>query len=92
MSLFSSTLISPAVTAALPSGYRLRPLQRTDHAAGFLDVLRVLTTVGDISESDWQAQYDWMAARSDEYFVIVIEEESTGKCVAVGSLIVERKL
>jgi GNAT superfamily N-acetyltransferase len=48
--LFSTDLISPEVLAALPEGYSCRPLQQADYHKGFLDVLRVLTTVGDITE------------------------------------------
>jgi hypothetical protein len=48
--LFSSELISPEVLKALPEGYSCRPLERKDYHNGFLDVLRVLTTVGDITE------------------------------------------
>lgn len=48
--LFSSELISPEVLKELPEGYTCRPIQRQDYHNGFLDVLRVLTTVGDVSE------------------------------------------
>lgn len=48
--LFSSELISPEVLKALPEGYGCRPLEKKDYKSGFLDVLRVLTTVGDITE------------------------------------------
>lgn len=48
--LFSTALISPEVLSALPEGYTCRPLQRQDYHKGFLDVLRVLTTVGDVTE------------------------------------------
>ena len=48
--LFSTELISPEVLKALPEGYTCRPIQRQDYHNGFLDVLRVLTTVGDVSE------------------------------------------
>ena len=48
--LFSEDLISPEVASQLPEGYKIRPLQQSDYAAGFLDVLRVLTTVGDVTE------------------------------------------
>jgi hypothetical protein len=48
--LFGSELISPEVLKALPEGYSCRPLERKDYHNGFLDVLRVLTTVGDITE------------------------------------------
>lgn len=50
MPLFSASLISPEVQSQLPEGYTIRPLQRGDYAKGFLDVLRVLTTVGDVTE------------------------------------------
>jgi hypothetical protein len=48
--LFSSELISPEVLKQLPEGYGCRPIQRNDYHKGFLDVLRVLTTVGDVTE------------------------------------------
>lgn len=64
--LFDATLISPAVAASLPPSYTLRPLQRADVHAGFLDVLRVLTAVGDISAERWTAQYDWMRRRNQD--------------------------
>jgi hypothetical protein len=51
----------------------------------------VLTAVGEISSEAWSSRYEWMAARNDEYFVIVIEDEG-GRVAAVGSLIVEGKL
>ena len=92
--LFSSQLISPTVLSALPQGYTCRPLQRSDYHAGFLDVLRVLTVVGDISEEKWTERYEWMAKRNDEYFLVVITDESREperKVVATGALIVERK-
>ena len=50
MPLFSASLISPEVVSQLPEGYTIRPMQRGDYAKGFLDVLRVLTTVGDVTE------------------------------------------
>ena len=89
--LFAPSLISPDVLAALPEGYSCRPLQRTDYHAGFLDVLRVLTTVGDISEEKWDERFEWMAKRGDEYFLLVIVD-GEGKIVGTGALIVERKL
>ncbi|KAL4977878.1 fumarate hydratase [Aspergillus desertorum] len=88
--LFSESLISPAVSSALPEGYKIRPVQRSDFSRGYLDVLRVLTTVGDIDEADWNKRYDWISARNDEYYLLVIVD-GQDKIVATGSLIVERK-
>lgn len=89
--LFSTELISPAVGAALPAGYSVRPLRRADYGRGFLDVLRVLTTVGDVDAAAWDARYDWMSRRNDEYFLICVLDDQ-GKIVGTGALIVERKL
>lgn len=88
--LFPATLLPPPSTLRLPEGYRLRPLEREDYQRGFLDVLRVLTKVGDISAEEWVERYDWMAARR-EYFVVCVVNQS-GTVVGVGSLIVELKL
>jgi glucosamine-phosphate N-acetyltransferase len=93
--LFSPTLISPSVQKDLPEGYKCRPLQKSDFKHGFLDVLRVLTTVGDISEEKWDERYEWMSKRGDQYFLLVVVDESReigSQIVGTGALIVERKL
>ena len=98
--LFSPHLISPTVLSALPEGYTCRPLRRSDYHSGFLDVLRVLTTVGDISEEAWNERYEWMSKRNDEYFLLVIvdtaretkDRKGSGGIVGTGCLVVERKL
>ncbi|KAF2136627.1 uncharacterized protein K452DRAFT_322285 [Aplosporella prunicola CBS 121167] len=88
--LFNTSLISPDVQAALPAGYSVRPVQRADYHAGFLDVLRVLTTVGEVSEAKWDERFDWMTRRNDEYFLVCVLDENK-KVVGTGALIVERK-
>lgn len=59
-------------------------------AVGFLNVLRVLTTVGDISVDDFNARYDFMANRNDTYYVLVICDDE-GVVVGTGCVVVERK-
>jgi glucosamine-phosphate N-acetyltransferase len=88
--LFDTTFISPEVLSQLPEGYSCRPLQRNDFHNGFLDVLRVLTTVGDVTEEKWNERYEWIAHRNDEYFMLVITDDSS-KVVGTGALVVERK-
>ena len=89
--LFLPSLISPTVTSTLPATYTMRPLQRSDYGAGFLDVLRVLTTVGDIDEKGWNGHYEYMAQREDTYYIVVVCD-GEGKIVGCGTLVVERKL
>ncbi|KAK0257275.1 hypothetical protein B0A54_07328 [Friedmanniomyces endolithicus] len=88
--LFSPSLISPSVSSALPSGYSIRPLQRGDFDLGFLDVLRVLTHVGDVSKEEFEKRWDEMKAGAGGYHVLVILDGEE-KIVGTGALIVERK-
>jgi glucosamine-phosphate N-acetyltransferase len=92
--LFAAKYLSPEVQAALPQGYKLRALQRNDYDAGFLDCLRVLTTVGDISKEKWEERYDWIAKQDGSYFIIVIEDTNVSppRIVGTGALLAERKL
>ncbi|KAJ9612755.1 uncharacterized protein PV06_02252 [Exophiala oligosperma] len=88
--LFSSTLISDDIKTSFPEGYVARSLERTDFAKGFLDCLRVLTWVGDLTEDEFYERYDEMNTQGKgTYYLIVIEYE--GRIVGTGSLIVEKK-
>ncbi|KAL2209543.1 glucosamine 6-phosphate N-acetyltransferase [Sarocladium strictum] len=90
--LFSDDLVSPDVSAELPEGYRLRALRKTDFDSGFLDCLRVLTTVGEISREAFEKQFDDMEQQKS-YYIIVIEDtnRSEKSVVGTGALIVEKK-
>jgi glucosamine-phosphate N-acetyltransferase len=99
--LFSTDLIPESVACTLPTGYTLRPLQSNDFDRGVLDVLAVLTTVGDISKSKYlgspfsvkadSERFEWLRRRNDSYFTVVIENDAN-KIVAIGSLLIEAKL
>ncbi|KAL2429021.1 Glucosamine 6-phosphate N-acetyltransferase [Exophiala dermatitidis] len=88
--LFSPSLISDEVSSSLPDGYTIRPLRRSDYYGGFLDTLRVLTTVGEPTFAEFNARYDFMASRNDTYYILVICD-TTGTVVGTGAVIVERK-
>jgi glucosamine-phosphate N-acetyltransferase len=89
--LFSSDLISPTIAASLPETYTIRALQKGDYAKGFLDCLRVLTTVGDITEEQFNERYDFMNTQGQgAYYLLVIEDRK--RIVGTGALIVEKKL
>ena len=91
--LFSSSIIPKAASDKLPEGYRLRALRRSDYDTGFLDCLRVLTTVGDVTREQFKEQYDAMDEQ-EGYYIIVVEDPSRKEkpVVATGALIIERKL
>lgn len=92
--LFVSSLISPDVIASLPDAYIIRSLERGDFVKGYLDCLRVLTFVGDLSLEQFNERYDEMSKVNTHgagtYYLLVIEHEN--RIVGTGSLIIERKL
>ena len=88
--LFSSDLISPSVEAALPEHYSMRSLARSDYDRGFLDVLRVLTKVGDITRDEFNARFDQMRALTGYQILVILD--GSEKIVGTGALVVERKL
>ncbi|KAK9461633.1 acyl-CoA N-acyltransferase [Lipomyces oligophaga] len=89
--LFSSEFIDPSVADSLAPDYALRALKPADYSAGFLQVLAGLTTVGTISAETFNRHFEFLLSRPGEYFVLVIENLLTGKIVATGTLLVERK-
>ncbi|ODV90785.1 hypothetical protein CANCADRAFT_110745 [Tortispora caseinolytica NRRL Y-17796] len=89
MALFDASLISIESIECLPSGYKIRPIDKADFGA--VEVLRVLTTVGDVTREAFEKVYESWVSHKDTYYVLVIEND-IGDIVSVGSLIVEKKL
>ncbi|TVY15951.1 Glucosamine 6-phosphate N-acetyltransferase [Lachnellula arida] len=88
--LFTSDLVSPTIAASLPDSYTIRSLRKSDYARGFLDCLRVLTTVGDITEAQWDERYTWMNTQGKGGYYLLVVDDGT-RIVGTGALIVERK-
>lgn len=88
--LFSPALISDEVASSLPQGFTIRPLHRQDFRKGYLDCLRVLTWVGDLTEEEWNSRFDEMARATGTYYLLALEHGD--RIVGTGSLVVERKL
>ena len=81
-------LISTTINANLPQGYIIRPLERSDYEKGFarlilgyLDVLKQLTDVGQVSLEQFQQRFDLLAGQPNTFFCIVVEEQATGRVV-----------
>ncbi|KAI5705741.1 hypothetical protein M8J76_014218 [Diaphorina citri] len=68
----------------------VRPLHSTDYDHGFLEILKQLTSVGDISKDLFQKRFHRMKA-SQDYLVTVIEDTRTKQVIGTGSLILEQK-
>jgi glucosamine-phosphate N-acetyltransferase len=91
--LFDPSLLSPKTQTSLPSNLLIRPLSSSDFKSGHLNVLSVLTHVGDITEEMWNERFEEMVGCKGTYFIVVIVENYTSeKIVGTGTLVVERKL
>ena len=63
-------------TSAGP-GLRLRPLCLEDYDRGYLSLLGQLTSVGEISEEQWQRRFSDMRSKAGTYNVMVLEDTDT---------------
>ncbi|OTB00692.1 hypothetical protein M426DRAFT_324053 [Hypoxylon sp. CI-4A] len=87
--LFSTSLISPEVTRSLPENFTIRSLEKGDYGKGFLDCMKVLTWIGDVTETEFNERYDEMVEAKGTYYFTVFEYE--GRIVGTGALVVEKK-
>ena len=69
----------------------VRPLQANDFGRGFIDLLKQLTSVGSVSESDFKERFHLMKSCQSTYFNTVIVDKTTDKVIGAATLIVERK-
>ncbi|KAI5056042.1 hypothetical protein GOP47_0029563 [Adiantum capillus-veneris] len=71
-------------------GLRVRPLALSDYCKGFLDLLKQLTTVGEISSHEFAQRFEEIInAESSPYSIAVVEAQ--GHIVASGTLLIEKK-
>jgi len=92
LAMSPATFSPPLVSLVKPGeGLVLRPLQLGDQGTGFLQLLAQLTTVGDVGPEQWEERWKALRARPDTYFVMVIEDVTTGQVVGAATLVVELK-
>lgn len=89
--LFDAKYISKEVQKSLKDGFIIRPLAASDYEKGFLDVLGMLTSVGNMPKKDFLDRFAYLKKHNHEYFTIVIEDVNVGKIVGAGTIFVERK-
>ena len=77
------------MTSPLADPLRLRRLELNDYKKGFLELLGELSTVGNVSEKEFQDRLDFITLKG--HVVYVIENEEKHKIVAAATLIVEPK-
>ncbi|KAL4709846.1 hypothetical protein ACJJTC_000333 [Scirpophaga incertulas] len=88
----SPAKFNPKITAANPgeNWMIVRPLRRSDFDKGFLQLLAQLTTVGNVSKSEFNERFTQMQ-QSGGYYVTVIEDTRYSRIIGAATLTVEQK-
>ncbi|XP_073158912.1 glucosamine 6-phosphate N-acetyltransferase [Henckelia pumila] len=71
--------------------FQVRKLEITDKNKGFIELLQQLTVCDSISDEAFKERFHELAKYGDEHFICVIEDYSSGKIVATGSVFIEKK-
>eukprot|EP00112_Aurelia_sp_Birch-Aquarium-sp1_P016506 Seg3752.1 transcript_id=Seg3752.1/GoldUCD/mRNA.D3Y31 product="Glucosamine 6-phosphate N-acetyltransferase" protein_id=Seg3752.1/GoldUCD/D3Y31 len=69
----------------------LRPLNSDDYDKGYIELLRQLTEVGDVTKEKYLERFIEMKSCKESYYIVVIEDTSTKKIIGNGTLAVEFK-
>ncbi|WKX95562.1 hypothetical protein Q1695_012204 [Nippostrongylus brasiliensis] len=90
--LFDPSILSSDIVGEVPNGLHVRPLRLSDYSSGFLDILSQLTVVGEISFEEFEQRFRSMkAGSSPPYYVVVIEDLSSGRVIGAATLVIEWK-
>ncbi len=74
--------------------FLVRPLRSDDYGKGFIEVLAQLTQVGSFSEKLFHDRFESMRKANGVngiYYVVVVEDTTSGKIVGTATLVVEQK-
>lgn len=72
-------------------GLIIRPLALGDFHSGYLNLLRQLTNVGDVSLEQFEDRFQQMKACPDSYYIVVIEDTTVGQIIGSATLVREQK-
>ena len=74
------------------STFECRPLQSNDYKHGFISLLKQLTSVGSVSESDFQDRFNLMKNCKGTYYnTVIVDRSKSDQIIASATLIVEKK-
>jgi len=71
--------------------FYIRPLQSDDFSRGYVDLLKQLTSVGDVTESEFKARFMELKSSNGTYYNTVIVDSNTNQIIGAATLIKERK-
>ncbi|XP_045184782.1 glucosamine 6-phosphate N-acetyltransferase-like isoform X2 [Mercenaria mercenaria] len=83
---------NPEISPESPGeGLLMRPLKISDYDRGFMELLKQLTVVGDVSREQFEARFNSMLGCKNGYYTVVIEDTTCGQVIGAATLAVEQK-
>ncbi|KAJ4882740.1 Glucosamine 6-phosphate N-acetyltransferase [Raphanus sativus] len=71
--------------------FKIRRLEISDKRKGYMELLGQLTVAGPLTDDEFDRRFEEIRSYGDDHFICVIEDESSGKIVATGSVMIEKK-
>ncbi|XP_076234139.1 glucosamine 6-phosphate N-acetyltransferase [Calliopsis andreniformis] len=87
--LFNSNILERLSLSQI-DGLLIRPLKSGDYDRGFLQLLTQLSEVGNVNKEQFLNCFHMMKS-TGSYYLVVIEDVSTGKTIASATLVLEQK-
>lgn len=75
----------------LEQSLHIRRLQISDKDKGFIDLLKQLTVCDSISDEVFVKRFHELSIHGNDNVIYVIEDGSSGRIIATGSVFIERK-
>ncbi|XP_075266107.1 glucosamine 6-phosphate N-acetyltransferase-like [Convolutriloba macropyga] len=76
---------------SLAKNFQLRPLEPSDFAKGYCELLKQLTSVGEITYDQFLQQFNSMKASKDSYLITVVEDLTEKRIVGTTTVVTELK-
>ncbi|KAI3674748.1 hypothetical protein L2E82_51974 [Cichorium intybus] len=71
--------------------YRVRKLEITDKNKGFMELLQQLIVCGPVTDDEFQNRFKEFESYGDDHVICVIEDATSSKIIATGSVFIEKK-
>ncbi|KAI3495767.1 hypothetical protein L1887_38113 [Cichorium endivia] len=71
--------------------HRVRKLEITDKNKGFMELLQQLTVCDPVTDDEFQNRFKELESYGDDHVICVIEDATSSKIIATGSVFIEKK-
>ncbi|XP_057788505.1 glucosamine 6-phosphate N-acetyltransferase-like isoform X2 [Salvia miltiorrhiza] len=71
--------------------FEVRKLEISDKRKGFVELLQQLTVCDSISDEAFDRRFEEVAEYGDDHLICVVEDRDSGRIIATGSVLIEKK-